>query len=43
MLHFFGSKEKFADIFTKPMGRNAFEFQGQHLGIVCVDFFNGQN
>jgi hypothetical protein len=43
MLHFCDSKEQLADIFTKPLGRNTFEFQRQHLGIVCADFCNGRN
>jgi hypothetical protein len=43
MLQFCGSKEQLADIFTKPLGRNTFEFQRQHLGIVCADFCNGRN
>jgi hypothetical protein len=43
MPYFCGSKEKLADILTKPLGRNTFEFQRQHLGIIFVDFCNGQN
>ena len=30
---FCGSKEKFDDMFTKPLGTFAFEYHGEHLGI----------
>ena len=33
-LKFCGSKEQLADIFTKPLGRDVFQFQHQNLGIV---------
>ena len=33
-LKFCGSKEQLADIFTKPLGRDVFQFQRQNLGIV---------
>ena len=32
-LQFCGSKEQLADMFTKPLGINAFEYQREHLGI----------
>ena len=34
---FCGSKEKLADMFTKPLGKLAFEYQRQHLGIGSAD------
>ena len=33
-LKFCGSKEQLADIFTKPLGRDVFQYQRQNLGIV---------
>jgi hypothetical protein len=39
-LQFCGSGDQLADIFTKPLGKNAFDFQRQHLGIINVDVRN---
>jgi transposase InsO family protein len=36
-LLFCGSKEQLADMFTKPLGKLAFEYQRQHLGIGSAD------
>ena len=36
-LLFCGSNEKLVDMFTKPLGKLAFEYQRQHLGIGSVD------
>ena len=36
-LQFCGSKEQLANMFTKPLGTNAFEYQREHLGIDSVD------
>jgi hypothetical protein len=36
-LMFCGSKEQLADMFTKPLGTSAFEFQRKHLGIDSAD------
>jgi hypothetical protein len=33
-LKFCGSKAQLADIFTKPLGRDVFQFQRQSLGII---------
>jgi hypothetical protein len=33
-LKFCGSKSQLADIFTKPLGRDVFQFQRQSLGII---------
>ena len=33
-LKFCGSKDQLADIFTKPLGRDVFQFQCQSLGII---------
>jgi hypothetical protein len=37
ILLFCGSKEQLADMFTKPLGKLAFEYQRQHLGIGSAD------
>ena len=36
-LLFCGSKEKLADMFTKPLGTFAFVYQREHLGIDSAD------
>ena len=35
-----GLKDQLADIFTKPLGKNVFEFQREQLGIVSVTTCN---
>ena len=42
-LKFCGSKHWLEDIFTKALAWDTLEFQRQHLVIICVDEFNGQN
>ena len=39
-LYFCGSKYQLADIFTKPLGKNVFEFQREKLGIVSASTCN---
>lgn len=39
-LHFFGSKDQLADIFTNTLRKDSFEFQKQHLGVVCANECN---
>ena len=39
-LSFCGSKDQLADIFTKPLGKNVFEFQREKLGIVSASTCN---
>lgn len=36
-LDFCGSRDQLENIFTKPLGKNIFEFQRKNLGIASVD------
>ena len=40
VLQFCGSRDQFADIFTKPLGKSVFYFQRQRLGIISDDVCN---
>lgn len=40
LLAFCGSKDQLVDIFTKPLGKNVFEFQRERLGILSVTTCN---
>ena len=40
VLAFCGSKDHLTDIFTKPLGKNLFEFQRDKLGIVSSSTCN---
>lgn len=42
-LKFCGSKDQLVDIFTKPLTCVSFEFQRQHLGIICAEKSNAKN
>lgn len=34
------SKDQLENMFPNPLGKDSFEFQRQHLGILCVDECN---
>jgi hypothetical protein len=42
-LEFCKSKDQLADIFTKPLARDVFEFHRHNLGVVNVEALSGSN